>query len=157
MQFPPTMQELLVVPKQNRKQLQLYNLYYDEKLLDFCLGRIQTPERTLTSERARGVSDTGSKKDTALPMFPHRPVLPMRCTYSSMCLGMSKLTTCWTWSMSSPLAATDVATKTGHWPVRKSLRAFSRSRCSRSLWTEINVQIKLIIIKVPQHIHLFFN
>lgn len=103
----------------------------------FCFNEIsQTPKRTLTRERAKGVSGSGSKKDTALPVFPHRPVLPMRCTYSSMSFGRSKFTTCWTSSMSNPLAATDVATSTGHWPVRKSLRAFSRSRCSRSLCTK---------------------
>lgn len=66
-------------------------------------------------------------------MFPQRPVLPMRWTYSSMLLGRSKFTTCCTSGMSRPRAATDVATRTGHLPERKSARACSRSRCSRSL------------------------
>lgn len=106
------------------------------------MWEVQTPERTLTRERATGVSDSGLKKDTARPVFPQRPVLPMRWTYSSMLLGRSKFTTCCTCSMSRPLAATDVATSTGHWPVRKSLSAFSRSRCSRSLTREEKCAIR---------------
>ena len=46
------------------------------------------------------------KNDVARPRFPTRPVRPIRCTYSSMSLGRSKLTTCFTLGMSSPLAAT---------------------------------------------------
>lgn len=53
------------------------------------------------------------KNEVARPRFPTRPVRPMRCTYSSISLGKSKLITCFTFEMSSPLAATAVATKLG--------------------------------------------
>lgn len=92
-----------------------------------------TLDRTVTRERANPPSTSGSKNDTALPTFPQRPVLPIRWTYSSMSFGRSKFTTCWTSGMSRPRAATEVATRTGHFPERKSVRASSRSLCSRSL------------------------
>ena len=53
------------------------------------------------------------KKEVANPRFPTRPVRPMRCTYSSMSLGRSKFTTCFTLGMSRPRAATAVATRKG--------------------------------------------
>lgn len=92
-----------------------------------------TLDRMVTRARASCPSESGSKKATALPVLPQRPVLPIRWTYSSMLLGRSKFTTCWTSGMSRPRAATEVATSTGHLPERKSARACSRSRCSRSL------------------------
>ena len=41
-----------------------------------------------------------------VPRLPTRPVRPMRWTYSSMSLGKSKLTTCFTFGISKPRAAT---------------------------------------------------
>lgn len=102
-----------------------------------------TSERTFTRERAIGVSDSGSKKDIALPVFPQRPVRPIRWTYSSMEEGRSKFTTCCTCSISSPRAATEVATRTGHFPVRKSPSACSLSLCSRSLQNETMTCVKV--------------
>lgn len=82
-------------------------------------------ERQLTSAStfirgcAIGLSAWGSKKEIALPILPQRPVRPILWTYSSIVEGRSTFITCWTFSISRPLAATDVATRTGHLPVRK--------------------------------------
>mmetsp|Transcript_18676 Transcript_18676/g.37991 ORF Transcript_18676/g.37991 Transcript_18676/m.37991 type:complete len:225 (-) Transcript_18676:16-690(-) len=65
----------------------------------------------------------------ATPVLPHRPVRPMRCTYVSISLGMSKLITCCTSGKSRPLAATSVATSTSALPFLKALVACSRSSC----------------------------
>ena len=45
-------------------------------------------------------------KVVATPVLPHRPVRPIRCTYVSISLGMSKLITCCTSGKSRPFAAT---------------------------------------------------
>lgn len=66
--------------------------------------------------------------------LPTLPVRPIRCTYSSMLLGKSKLMTCFTFLMSNPRAATPVATRMFLVPRLKSARASSRSRCNLSPW-----------------------
>uniref|UniRef100_A0A182VF21 Uncharacterized protein n=1 Tax=Anopheles merus TaxID=30066 RepID=A0A182VF21_ANOME len=74
------------------------------------------------------------KKEVAVPRLPIRPVRPMRCTYSSTSAGRSKLITCFTFGMSSPRAATAVATRIGQRPQRNRRSASSRSACVRSPW-----------------------
>ena len=46
------------------------------------------------------------KNDVANPVWPTRPVRPIRWTYSSISLGISKLITCFTFGISKPRAAT---------------------------------------------------
>lgn len=95
-----------------------------------------TSDNTLTKLRASLSSFPGWKKEVAVPLLPIRPVRPMRCTYSSMSWGRSKLITCFTSGMSRPRAATDVATSTGARPLLKSRSAASRSCCVLSLLTQ---------------------
>lgn len=66
-----------------------------------CLVSTSKVSRSRQTLRFRSL-----KNDVANPRFPTRPVRPMRWTYSSMSLGRSKFTTCFTFGMSSPLAAT---------------------------------------------------
>ena len=72
------------------------------------------------------------KNEVASPKLPTLPVRPIRCTYSSMSLGKSKLITCLTFGISNPRAATAVATRIGVRPVRNEFNASSLSRCERS-------------------------
>mmetsp|Transcript_77202 Transcript_77202/g.208422 ORF Transcript_77202/g.208422 Transcript_77202/m.208422 type:complete len:224 (-) Transcript_77202:911-1582(-) len=73
-------------------------------------------------------------KVVATPVFPQRPVRPMRCTYVSISLGMSKLITCCTSGKSRPLAATSVATSTSALPNLNCRTANSRSSCALPPW-----------------------
>ena len=57
------------------------------------------------------------KNAVAQPVLPARPVRPIRCTYSSISDGRSKLITWRTFGISNPRAATAVATKIGFWAV----------------------------------------
>ena len=72
------------------------------------------------------------KKLTAVPDFPARPVLPTRCTYSSMLPGKSKFMTIVTSSTSMPLAAKSVATRIRVFPFLKAFKVASLSCWFRS-------------------------
>mmetsp|Transcript_63875 Transcript_63875/g.169711 ORF Transcript_63875/g.169711 Transcript_63875/m.169711 type:complete len:243 (+) Transcript_63875:819-1547(+) len=72
-----------------------------------------------------------------MPVFPARPVRPMRCTYASNSsgeVGKSKLITCATFGMSKPRAATSVAQRTRASPLLNAANAASRWLWLRSPW-----------------------
>mmetsp|Transcript_5482 Transcript_5482/g.16626 ORF Transcript_5482/g.16626 Transcript_5482/m.16626 type:complete len:253 (+) Transcript_5482:83-841(+) len=92
--------------------------------------------------------------DSATPGSPARPVRPMRCTYVSGSLGMSKLTTAWTAGTSRPRAATSVATSTGVWPCLNEFSTASRSCWRLSPWMEPARNSRIIAMHSWSHIRL---
>src|SRR5205823_9876919 len=68
------------------------------------------PKDRCSASSAR--SSSGATSVKAVPVAAARPVRPTRCTYISRDEGTSKFTTCVMPSMSSPRAATSVATST---------------------------------------------
>uniref|UniRef100_A0A8W7PSX2 Uncharacterized protein n=1 Tax=Anopheles coluzzii TaxID=1518534 RepID=A0A8W7PSX2_ANOCL len=90
------------------------------------------------------------KKEVAVPRLPIRPVRPMRCTYSSTSAGRSKLITCFTFGMSSPRAATAVATRIGQRPQRNRRSASSRSACLGDVRQQIEQMRALDVFLHPE-------
>jgi hypothetical protein len=66
------------------------------------------------------------------PLSPARPVRPMRCTWTSVSGVTSTLMTAARLAMSSPRAATSVATSTEQLRLENCTSTWSRSRCSSS-------------------------
>ena len=74
----------------------------------------------------------GAHRLRASPRALPRPVRPTRCTWTSVSFETSTLMTASRLWMSSPRAATSVATSTEQLPFANSTRISSRSRCSSS-------------------------
>mmetsp|Transcript_1056 Transcript_1056/g.3900 ORF Transcript_1056/g.3900 Transcript_1056/m.3900 type:complete len:208 (-) Transcript_1056:779-1402(-) len=72
-----------------------------------------------------------------MPEAPARPVRPLRWMYVSGSFGGSLCTTSATPDMSSPRAATSVATKTWKRPLRKPSSVDSRVACGMSPWSSL--------------------
>ena len=75
-----------------------------------------------------------SQNESAMPEAPARAVRPMRWTYVSGSLGISKLMTCVIPSTSMPRAAMSVATRTRVSPLRKDSSARCRAFCDLLPW-----------------------